>query len=54
MKKFRVVNNDQTKPPIIVILYQPPYEDENILNKTGWNVKDVTITEMITSLDDDE
>ena len=45
MKKFRVEHSDFTKPPITVVLYQPPYEDENILNKTGWNIKDVTITE---------
>jgi len=46
MKKFRVEHSDWTKPPITVVLYQPPYEDENILNKTGWQVKDVTITEI--------
>ena len=45
MKKFRVEHRDFTKPPITVVLYQPPYEDENVLNKTGWKVKDVTITE---------
>ena len=47
MKKFRVEHKDYTKPPIKVTLYQPPYEDENILNKTGWKVKDVKITEVI-------
>ena len=46
MKKFRVEHKDYTKPPITVTLYQPPYEDENILNKTGWNIKDVKITEL--------
>ena len=46
MKTFIVEHNDWTKPPIRVVLYQPPYEDENVLNKTGWNVKDVTITEI--------
>ena len=45
MKTFRVEHNDDRQPPIRVTLYQPPYEDENILNKTGWLVKDVTITE---------
>ena len=47
MKKFRVEHSDWTKPPITVVLYQPPYEDENVLNKTGWKLKDVTITEVI-------
>ena len=46
MKIFKVEHNDWDKPPIRVILYQPPYEDENVLNKTGWKVKDVTITEV--------
>jgi len=46
MKKFRVEHRDYTKPPIMVVLYQPPYEDENVLNKTGWKVKDVKITEL--------
>ena len=46
MKTFLVEHKDYTKPPIRVTLYQPPYEDENVLNKTGWNVKDVTITEV--------
>ena len=45
MKIFKVEHKDYDKPPIRVILYQPPYEDESILNKTGWKVKYVTITE---------
>ena len=45
MKTFLVEHRDWDKPPIRVTLLQPPYEDENILNKTGWKVKDVTITE---------
>ncbi len=40
-----VLQNSKDKPPIRVTLYNPPYEDENILYKTGWLVKDVTITE---------
>ena len=46
MKRFRVERKDYEKPPIIVTLYKPPYENENILYKTGWKEKDVTITEM--------
>jgi len=45
MKTFLVEHRDYNKPPIRVVLYPPPYEDENVLNKTGWKVKDVTITE---------
>ena len=46
MKTFLVEHRDWDKPPIRVTLYQPPYENENILNKTGWNIKDVTIIEV--------
>ena len=46
MKVFKVEHKDWDKPPIRVVLYQPPYEDENVLNKTGWKVKDVKITEV--------
>ena len=44
MRRFRVEKEDGTK--IIVTLHQPPYEDENILHKTGWKAKDVKITEI--------
>ena len=46
MKTFLVEHRDWDKPPIRVTLYQPPYEDENGLNKTGLDIKDVTITEI--------
>ena len=50
MKTFRI-ENKHTYETIKVTLYQPPYEDENILNKTGWKSKDVTITD-ITIVED--
>jgi len=46
MKTFLVEHKDYNKPAIKVTLYQAPYENENILNKTGWRVEDVTITEI--------
>jgi hypothetical protein len=45
-KKFRVEHKNFDKPTITVTLNYPPYEDENILHKTGWKVQDVTITEI--------
>tara|TARA_Y100000310_G_scaffold285087_1_gene308287 strand:+ start:236 stop:403 length:168 start_codon:yes stop_codon:yes gene_type:complete len=53
MKTFRVEHKDWTKPPIKVTLWQPPYEDVNILNKTGWEVKDVKIIEIIQETEND-
>ena len=46
MKTFLVEHKSFDKPAIRVTLWQPPYEDENILNKTGWDIKDVTIKEI--------
>ena len=53
MKTFLVEHKDFDKPPIRVTLYQPPYEDKNILNKTGWELKDVTITETTQEFEDE-
>tara|TARA_R100000008_G_C3571543_1_gene162475 strand:- start:1114 stop:1269 length:156 start_codon:yes stop_codon:yes gene_type:complete len=50
MKTFKIENKNNHEI-IKVTLYQPPYEDENILNKTGWKQKDVIITD-ITLLED--
>ena len=61
MKAFRVVNKsipfmdnfgERKYNEIIVTLYQPPYEDENVLNKTGWKQKDVTITDITMEIQD--
>ena len=47
MKRFKV-HNERKDLIIYVTLHQPPYENENILYKTKWKEKDVTITEMKT------
>ena len=52
MKTFRVEHSDYSKPPIRVTLYQAPYEDENILNKTGWKIEDVIITETTQGIEE--
>ena len=46
MKRFKVEHSNWEKPIIYVNLYNPPYEDENILHKTGWSKKSVKITEI--------
>ena len=47
MKIFKVEHIDWVdKPDIHVRLYNPPYDDETILSKTNWKLKDVTITEI--------
>ena len=47
MKRFKVEDNSlDAKPIMYVTLFNPPYENENILYKTKWREKDVTITEV--------
>ena len=42
MKRFRVEHKNWfDNPTLTVTLSQPPYENENILNKTGWKEKDI-------------
>ena len=48
MRRFKVEHRSYEKPDIYVTLNQPPYENENILHKTGWKEKDVIITEIKT------
>ena len=47
MKRFKIEDNRwDAKPDIYVTLYNPPYEDEDVLARVKWKAKDVTITEM--------
>ena len=45
MKQF-LVENTRKMQTIKVILHNPPFEDEDVLNKTGWKVKDCVIKEV--------
>ena len=48
MKRF-LVENTKKGTTIKVTLHSPPYENENILYKTGYNEKDCIISELSTS-----
>tara|TARA_B100000287_G_scaffold12181_1_gene12481 strand:- start:3357 stop:3518 length:162 start_codon:yes stop_codon:yes gene_type:complete len=48
MKKFKVEHKDFDKPITYITLFNPPYEDENVLARIKWKAKDVTITEVKT------
>ena len=46
-KTFRVEHIDWVdKPDITITLHHPPYDDETILARTNWKLKDVIITEV--------
>ena len=52
MKRFRV--EKESGEIITVTLNQPPYENENILHKTGWKEQDVTITDVTPIFEEEE
>ena len=47
MRRFRIEHNDFGVPMTYITLYNPPYENENILAGIKWKEKDVIITEVI-------
>jgi hypothetical protein len=53
MRKFKVENHSKGQT-IIVTLFQSPYEDENVLYKTGWKIKEVTIAEITMEIQEDD
>ena len=52
MKRFRI--EKQNLQTLYVTLHNPPYENENILYKTGWDEKDVTITDVTPTFEGEE
>ena len=55
MKRFKIEDNRwDANPTLYVTLYNPPYENENILHKTGLKQKDVTITDVTTKFEGEE
>ena len=47
MKRFKIEDHRwDAKPDLYVTLFQPPYEDEDVISRTKWKLKDVTITEI--------
>ena len=54
MKRFKVEHNDMSIPTAYITLFNPPYENENILYKTGLKEKDVTITDITPTFEGEE
>ena len=63
MRRFKVVNSkikfmdnfgNRKFDTIYVTLNQPPYMKKNILNKTSWEIKDCTITDVTPIFEEEE
>ena len=50
----KIEDNKFERPDIYVTLFNPPYENENILYKTGLKEKDVTITDVTPKFQGEE
>ena len=50
MKRFKVEHNDLDKPITYITLFNPPYENEDVISRTKWKLKDVIITEIKLNL----
>ena len=47
MKRFRVEDKTFEKPTMIITLFNPPYEDENVIARCKhWKLKDTIITDV--------
>ena len=54
-KTFRIEHIDYVdNPDLHITLHHPPYDDETILSRTKWKMKDVTITEVKRNIVGDE
>mgnify|MGYP001398487845 CR=1 FL=1 len=47
MKRFKVEHKNDEVPITYITLHNPPYEDENVLSRTKFKLKDVIITEVV-------
>ena len=54
MKIFKIESKHTGGCVMKVTLYNPPYENKNILYKTGLNEKDVTITDVTEKFQGEE
>ncbi len=54
MKRFKVEHNDWETPTMYITLYNPPYEDADVISRTKWKLKDCTITDVTPKFQGEE
>ena len=55
MKRFRVEHNNWfDNPTMIITLFNPPYEDADVISRTKWKLKDCTITDVTPKFEGEE
>ena len=54
MRRFKVEDKTFEKPTMYITLFNPPYEDEDVLSHTKWKLKDCTITDVTPKFQGEE
>ena len=55
MRRFRVEHKtDYDKPITYITLFNPPYEDADVISRTKFKLKDVMITDVTPELQGEE
>ena len=55
MKRFKVEDRNFEKPTMYITLYNPPYEDEDVIARCKhWKVKDSIITDITPKYEGEE
>ena len=63
MKVFEVINREgcttnvwgeEACEKVIITLYEPPYEDEDVLSRIKWNQRKVKITDITPKFEENE
>ena len=55
MKRFKVEDKTFEKPTMIITLFNPPYEDEDVIARCKhWNLKDSKITDITPKFEEEE
>ena len=54
MRRFRVEHNNYEKPDMVITLFNPPYEDADVISRTKWKLKDCKITDVTPKFQGEE
>ena len=54
MRRFRVEDKTFEKPTMYITLHDPPYEDEDVISRTKWKLKDSIITDVTPIFEEEE
>ena len=54
MRRFKVEHKDIEKPTMYITLFNPPYENEDVISKTKWKLNECIITDVTPTYEGEE